>query len=227
MTSARRPDFRRKVFYIPGYDPFPARRYRELYRKEGARQAEISGYEIGMFPGERSDTWRVASLIDGRVTEADVEVLGWADIVRGSMRQGIARDLWADAPDGVDLPFHGDVPAALLAQQGADGGGGLSGGDAAAPAPCGGRGRLDRRRVSPRRCHGLSSAGSWGCRSRRRSSAGSAASTDVSTPTTSCTTTPSARGTAARRPLRSPRARRTSPHASPPLSSTTWTRCWS
>ena len=37
---------RRKVFYIPGYDPFPARRYRELYRSEGAKQAEISGYGL-------------------------------------------------------------------------------------------------------------------------------------------------------------------------------------
>jgi hypothetical protein len=89
MTRARRPDFRRKVFYIPGYDPFPSRRYRELYRKEGARQAEISGYELGMFPGERSNGWRVASLIDGRVTETEVEVMGWSDIVQDSMDKGI------------------------------------------------------------------------------------------------------------------------------------------
>jgi hypothetical protein len=89
MTRARRPDFRRKVFYIPGYDPFPARRYRELYRKEGARQAEISGYEFGMFPGARSDGWRVAALMDGRVTETEVEVMGWSDIVQGSMDRGI------------------------------------------------------------------------------------------------------------------------------------------
>jgi hypothetical protein len=87
--SARRPDFRRKVFYIPGYDPFPARRYRELYRKESERQSEISAYEIGMFPGERSDGWRVASLMDGRVTETEIEVLRWSDIVQGSMNQGI------------------------------------------------------------------------------------------------------------------------------------------
>lgn len=92
MTRAERgPDFRRKVFYIPGYDPFPARRYRELYRKESARQAEISDYEIGMFPGaESGGVWRVASLIDGRVTEAEIEVLGWSDIVRASMDRGIA-----------------------------------------------------------------------------------------------------------------------------------------
>jgi hypothetical protein len=96
MTSAeRRPDFRRKVFYIPGYDPFPARRYRELYRKESARQADISGYEIGVFPGaEGASNWRVASLVDGRVTEAEIEVLGWADIVQRSMDRGIAATYW-------------------------------------------------------------------------------------------------------------------------------------
>ncbi len=91
MTSdRRRPDFRRTVFYIPGYDPFPARRYRELYRNEGARQAEISVYEIGMFPGDRVDAWRVASLMDGRVTETEVEVLAWSDIVQASMDRSIA-----------------------------------------------------------------------------------------------------------------------------------------
>lgn len=89
--AARGPDFRRKVFYIPGYDPFPARRYRELYRKEGARQAEFSGYELGMFPGaDGGALWRVASLMGGKVTEAEVEVLGWSDIVQRSMARGVA-----------------------------------------------------------------------------------------------------------------------------------------
>ena len=39
-------DFRRKVLYIPGFDPFPPRRYRELFRRESAMQADISGYRI-------------------------------------------------------------------------------------------------------------------------------------------------------------------------------------
>ena len=34
--------FRRRVLYLPGYDPIPPRRYRELYRREGAAQATIS-----------------------------------------------------------------------------------------------------------------------------------------------------------------------------------------
>ncbi len=41
---------RRRVFYIPGYDPIHPRRYRELYRKEGAAQAEISDYTLSLTP---------------------------------------------------------------------------------------------------------------------------------------------------------------------------------
>ena len=41
---------RRRVFYIPGYDPIHPRRYRELYRKEGTAQAEISGYDLTLKP---------------------------------------------------------------------------------------------------------------------------------------------------------------------------------
>ena len=39
---------KRRVFHILGYDPIHPRRYRELYRKEGSVQTQISGYEIGL-----------------------------------------------------------------------------------------------------------------------------------------------------------------------------------
>lgn len=83
--------FRRKVFYIPGYDPIHPRRYRELYRKEGAEQARISGYEIDLKPksGKGLYGWRVAAQIDNRQIEASVEVLVWSDIVKSSMERGI------------------------------------------------------------------------------------------------------------------------------------------
>jgi len=48
---------KRRVFYLPGYDPFHPRRYRELYRKECAAQAAISGYEIGIKPRLRIPTY--------------------------------------------------------------------------------------------------------------------------------------------------------------------------
>ena len=86
---------RRRVFYIPGYDPIHPRRYRELYRKEGAAQAAVSGYEIALSPkqGPKQDKgrygWHVEALMDGQAVQADVEVLVWSDIVRDSMAQGI------------------------------------------------------------------------------------------------------------------------------------------
>ncbi|PWE50580.1 hypothetical protein DEM26_06645 [Thioclava sp. NG1] len=82
---------RRRVFYIPGYDPIHPRRYRELYRKEGADQARISGYEIALAPKRAGGPygWHVTSTQDGAEVEADVEVLVWSDIVRSSMGKSI------------------------------------------------------------------------------------------------------------------------------------------
>lgn len=95
---------RRRVFYIPGYDPIHPRRYRELYRKEGAAQAAVSGYQIALKPrtGANAYGWHVDATIAGQDVAAEVEVMVWSDIVRGSMDQGIlatylqlARTAWA------------------------------------------------------------------------------------------------------------------------------------
>ncbi|KNX41893.1 hypothetical protein ROTO_14950 [Roseovarius tolerans] len=82
---------RRRVFYIPGYDPIPPRRYRELYRKESAAQAGISGYEISILPSEAKVRfgWGVKAHMDGAEVDTQVEVLIWSDIVKDSMDQGI------------------------------------------------------------------------------------------------------------------------------------------
>ncbi len=82
---------RRQVFYIPGYDPIHPRRYRELYRKEGAAQAQISGYTLSLSPKTAPGPygWQVDAQIDGQQTHSDFEVLVWSDIVRDSMAQGI------------------------------------------------------------------------------------------------------------------------------------------
>ena len=82
---------RRRVFYIPGYDPFHPRRYRELYRKEGAEQARMSGYVLDLRPKAAKGPygWHVQARIGGESTETDVEVLVWSDIVKSSMERGI------------------------------------------------------------------------------------------------------------------------------------------
>ena len=93
---------RRRVFYLPGFDPFPPRRYRELYRREGGRQAAISGYALSLAPlHEGGYGWRVETDIDGDRTEAEMSVLVWADLVQDSMRGSVlaayglmVRTLW-------------------------------------------------------------------------------------------------------------------------------------
>ncbi|MBW7921488.1 MAG: hypothetical protein H3C51_05240 [Rubellimicrobium sp.] len=83
---------RRRVFYVPGYDPIHPRRYRELYRREGAAQAGISGYDIALAArrGRGPYGWSVTSTQDGATVEAEIDVLVWSDIVRASMSDGIA-----------------------------------------------------------------------------------------------------------------------------------------
>ncbi|MFP7572063.1 hypothetical protein [Marivita sp. S2033] len=91
-TSVRR----RKVFYIPGYDPFPPRRYRELYRTEGAAQAGISDYGLHVEAGGQDGRfgWHASGLIDDTRVTADFEVLLWSDIVRDSMSNSIPATYW-------------------------------------------------------------------------------------------------------------------------------------
>ncbi len=81
----------RRVFYVPGYDPFPPRRYRELYRREAAVQASLSGHEIALAPSRPGDPygWEISARIEGAAVESRFEVLVWDDLVRASMRGGV------------------------------------------------------------------------------------------------------------------------------------------
>jgi hypothetical protein len=86
--------FRRHVLYIPGYDPFPPRRYRELYRKEGAAQAELSGYDLSIRARDgETYGWRVSSRME-RPAEAEIEILVWSDLVKSSMERGVFGTYW-------------------------------------------------------------------------------------------------------------------------------------
>lgn len=87
---------RRAVFYIPGFDPFPPRRYRELYRREAATQAKLSNYQITMLPktSQGEFGWQVAATIDGQDVHSDFIVLTWSDIVRDNMQGGTLATYW-------------------------------------------------------------------------------------------------------------------------------------
>ncbi len=82
---------RRRVFYVPGYDPIHPRRYRELYRKEGKEQAKITGYALDLTAKTSRGRygWQVETTIEGEAVKTDIDVLFWSDIVRDSMETGI------------------------------------------------------------------------------------------------------------------------------------------
>ena len=95
-TATTAPVLRRRVFYIPGFDPAPPRRYRELYRKEARLQAAISGYavDVGARHGAGAFGWSVTAIIDGQEVRTEFDVLVWSDIVRASMGGGVIATYW-------------------------------------------------------------------------------------------------------------------------------------
>lgn len=110
MSQKTQQVIRRKVFYVPGYDPILPRRYRELYRTEGAKQARVSGYTLNLKgKGGRTQNygWAVDTDIGGQKTQTDFEFLLWSDIVQQSMQGSIprsflllARTAWAYIASG-------------------------------------------------------------------------------------------------------------------------------
>ena len=81
--------FRRRVFFLPGFDPFPPRRYREIYRREGAQQAQISGYGLQLRAGSSGTGWSVSGQFPQGNALSRIEVLVWSDLVRRSMSKGV------------------------------------------------------------------------------------------------------------------------------------------
>ncbi len=96
MTETVQDVQHRRVLYIPGFDPVPARKYRERYRRGAEEQAGISGYSIEMGAQRTKGYygWHAKSEIEGVQSEADIEVLVWSDIVKTSMSHGIAATYW-------------------------------------------------------------------------------------------------------------------------------------
>ena len=82
---------KRRVFYIPGFDPHPARRYRELYRVESKKQADISNYKIDLKAAviPNGYGWNVTLEQNGKESWGLIEVLTWSDIVKETMASGL------------------------------------------------------------------------------------------------------------------------------------------
>ena len=100
----------RKVFYFPGYDPKPARRYREIYRTEARKQADISGYKIDV-KGRKADggpyRWEIDAQFGRQKVKTDYEFMMWTDIVKDSMEGSILKSYWVFLITGWRYYFSG------------------------------------------------------------------------------------------------------------------------
>ena len=67
--------FRRRVFYVPGFDPMPPRRYRELYRRESRRQAQVGGFDLTVEKpaGGAAFGWQTRACFPEGMARAQVE----------------------------------------------------------------------------------------------------------------------------------------------------------
>lgn len=85
--------FRRKVFYLSGFDPRGPRFYHGLHREALARHGELAGETISVSRWRRGRPHVVEWTIDAPATRTECSYLCWEDLVRASwLKPGVK--LW-------------------------------------------------------------------------------------------------------------------------------------
>lgn len=76
--------FKRKIFYLSGFDPRGARFYHQLYSEQAAIYSSNSGHEIAVGERERAGKGNSRWAIDDSTSGAKAETvfLGWDDVIR-------------------------------------------------------------------------------------------------------------------------------------------------
>jgi hypothetical protein len=76
--------FKRKVFYLSGFDPRGARHYHALYTEQAARYAALAGEDVHVSKRRKGDgpsvRWSVEN--ETAATTTDYVFLGWDDLIR-------------------------------------------------------------------------------------------------------------------------------------------------
>jgi hypothetical protein len=86
---------RRRLLFIPGYDPRSPAAYHRMWTEEAPKQAAVSGAVIGVgrkrAEGDNALGWTVQATMDGRAAETRVTLLRWDDLVRAWWLRGERR----------------------------------------------------------------------------------------------------------------------------------------
>ncbi|MBK5264079.1 MAG: hypothetical protein JJE34_02415 [Alphaproteobacteria bacterium] len=90
------PVFKRKIFYLSGYDPRGARFYQQLYTEQAALYAKRSGHDIRVGDrkkaGDGNSFWTIEDHTSGAMSE--LTFLGWDDVIRRHWIRNPVRLLW-------------------------------------------------------------------------------------------------------------------------------------
>ena len=90
---------RRRLLFIPGYDPRSPAAYHRMWIEEAPKQAAVSGalIEVGRkhADGDHALGWTVQTVMDGRAAETRVTLLRWDDLVRAWWLRGERRVITA------------------------------------------------------------------------------------------------------------------------------------
>lgn len=78
------PGFKRKIFYLSGFDPRGARYYHQLFAEQAEIFGRTAGHEIAVGKRRREPPHSVAWTIEDKTADAttDYVFLGWDDVVR-------------------------------------------------------------------------------------------------------------------------------------------------
>ena len=103
---------RRRLLFIPGYDPRSPAAYHRIWTEEAPKQAAVSGAVIGVgrkhADGDHALGWTVQTVMNGREAETRVTLLRWDDLVRawwlrGERRVIMAMPRWVAAMAGAGV----------------------------------------------------------------------------------------------------------------------------
>ena len=90
---------RRRLLFIPGYDPRSPAAYHRMWTEEAPKQAVVSGavIEVGRkrAEGDHALGWTVRTVTEGREAETRVGLLRWDDLVRDWWLRGERRVITA------------------------------------------------------------------------------------------------------------------------------------
>jgi hypothetical protein len=88
--------FRRKIFYLSGYDPRGARFYHQLYSEQAKLYADRSGHRIAVSERRRLEktdfVWTIDDMTDR--SSSELVFLGWDHLIREHWPRGSIRLLW-------------------------------------------------------------------------------------------------------------------------------------